>query len=881
MTEPQTTPFPTGQGRLWEIALAALYTLSGMTSLAFEVLWARMLSLQFGISIFGVVITVAAFMAGLGLGSLVGLRIQAHVARPLRWFAVLEAAVAGYALLLPWGFQGLDAFLAAAAFGVSLDLWYVLQGAALMCFMLLPATAMGIGFPLLLRAIRGSSLTLGRLYGVNAAGAALGALLPLYLLPAFGWIHAVQLVAAIGFLVSAGAAWLSTTSAALPAAAPAADTAPPVPRLSLIGYGIVGAAAIVLEIGWTRLFGMILLRTEYVLAIILAVYLLGIGLGSLIAHHLRHPRWLSLFPLVAALTAVASLWALPALSRWVEAASFSGLAAALCWQGLAVVLLTLPVTLILGAWLPLLSDRLGGAAGHGALLYGVNSLGAAAGGLLAGFVMIPWLGTTATIIAAALFLFMAGMIWAQRRAYWATVLLPLLLAWPVKDFPPISRLLPQAHGGSQDLYLYEDAMSITHVVEGSDGQRVLLSDLQRMDAASDPTSVALQKNQARLALLLKPDASSALFLGLGTGISASGALSLPALKISAVELSRGSIDAAGRWFGPVNGGVMAHIAVAQDDARRFLRTTPRHYDLIIGDVFHPDLVGRSALLSVQQFRRARARLSADGLFLQWLALNQFDQDALETVLRSFYAVFPKGALFMDGFRLALVGPRDEFPAVSDIVARYQALPATVQEEISGGEGIWTWLGRYWGAPRPAPGPVQDEWRPHIEYSLPHVRFQGGGQLKGLLTWLVAQRPPLQEAAQRLNIGTEQFAAFERGFVGTDLAARSWLARLNGRSDETYRLIRFAYQANPRDRWTGFALADAMMASLAQARRQGMNERQALTAVLKIRPDHVEALRRAWQLARQDGDSQAAAAYLARLHTLSPLDREVRGQRTED
>ncbi len=880
MTELPASPLPVSYGRFWAIALAALYTLSGMTSLAFEVLWARMLSLQFGVSIFGVVITVAAFMAGLGLGSLIGLRIQRRVARPLRWFAVLEAAVAGYALLLPWGFQGLDAFLAATAAGVSLDLWYVLQGGALMCFMLLPATAMGIGFPLLLRAIRGTSLTLGRIYGFNAAGAALGALLPLYLLPAFGWTHAVQVVAAVGFLVSVGAAWLSAVSAPL---TPDTEGAPlaPVPRLALIAYGIVGAAAIVLEIGWTRMFGMILLRTEYVLAIILAVYLLGIGLGSLIAHRLRHPRWLSLFPLVAALAAVATLWALPGLSRWVEAATFPSLASALWWQGLAVVVLTLPVTLILGAWLPLLSERLAGDGSHGALLYGVNSLGAAAGGLLAGFVMIPWLGTTATIIVAALLLFAGGMIWAQRRAYWAALLLPLLLAWPVRDFPPVSRLLPQAHGGSQDLYLYEDAMSITHVVERKDGQRVLLSDLQRMDAASDPTSVALQKNQARLALLLKPDAASALFLGLGTGISASGALPMPALEISAVELSRGSIDAAARWFGAVNGGVMEHIEVVQDDARRFLRTTAGHYDLIIGDVFHPDLVGRSALLSVQQFRRARARLSEDGLFLQWLALNQFDQDALETVLRSFYEVFPRGVLFMDGFRLALVGPRHELPAVSDIVARYQALPSAVREAISGGEGIWTWLGRYWGAPQPGPGPVQDEWRPHIEFSLPHVRFQGGGQLQGLLTWLVDRRLPLQEAAQRLGIPAQQFAAFERGFVATELAARSWLARLNGRNDETYRLIRFAYEANPRDRWAGFALADAMMASLPQARRRGMNQRQALAAILEIRPDHVEALRRAWQLAQKDGDRQAAAAYLTRLRALSPLDREVRGLRSED
>ena len=58
----------------WWWAVAILYCLSGLTSLAYEVLWARMLSMQFGVSIFGVVLTVAAFMIGLGLGSLAGVK---------------------------------------------------------------------------------------------------------------------------------------------------------------------------------------------------------------------------------------------------------------------------------------------------------------------------------------------------------------------------------------------------------------------------------------------------------------------------------------------------------------------------------------------------------------------------------------------------------------------------------------------------------------------------------------------------------------------------------------------------------------------------------------------------------------------------------------
>jgi len=52
------------------ILLLLVYGGTGITALAYEILWTRMLSLLFGISIFGVVLTVTAFMAGLGAGSL-------------------------------------------------------------------------------------------------------------------------------------------------------------------------------------------------------------------------------------------------------------------------------------------------------------------------------------------------------------------------------------------------------------------------------------------------------------------------------------------------------------------------------------------------------------------------------------------------------------------------------------------------------------------------------------------------------------------------------------------------------------------------------------------------------------------------------------------
>jgi len=83
------------------VALIVIYLLSGVTALAYEVLWVRMLSLQFGVSIFGVVATAVAFMAGLGTGSLYGAKKQPRLSAPVTLFAVLELGIASYALLLP------------------------------------------------------------------------------------------------------------------------------------------------------------------------------------------------------------------------------------------------------------------------------------------------------------------------------------------------------------------------------------------------------------------------------------------------------------------------------------------------------------------------------------------------------------------------------------------------------------------------------------------------------------------------------------------------------------------------------------------------------------------------------------------------------------
>jgi spermidine synthase len=838
-----------------------------------------MLSLQLGVSIFGVVVTVSAFMAGLGCGSLCGVLLMCRLRRPLVVFAALEAAVALFALATPDLFAYLGDWLARTGADLGVTSWYGIQGALAFLVLFVPALAMGAGFPLFLRVVAPGSVSLGSVYGINTLGGACGALLPLWLLPSLGWTNALYVVVSLGFAVALAALAFSVAlrSATIPAATDAAAESRRPTLLALLAYGGLGAGALMLEVGWTRLYGMILLRTEYVLAVILAVFLIGVALGSLAARRWRARAWLNILPAAAALAALVSLWLLPTLARWAESSEPTSLAAALFTQGLAITLLTAPTTVILGAWLPLLTRHLADDDSiAGAWLYGANSVGAAFGALLGGLVLVPWFGTAAVVVIGAALLLLCGLAWAPSRRSWLAAPLLLVAAFPVWQMPPVRTLLPAAQGTTRDLFVDEDALAITHVVEQLDGQRLLLADLRRMDASTDPTAVVVQQNQARLPLLLHPAPRSVLFLGLGTGISASGARGFPDLTGVAVEISEGAILAARQWFAPVNDGVMERLQVVRDDARRFLRTQPQSYDVIIGDLFHPDLVGRGNLLSVQQFARAKQRLGPDGVFVQWLALNQFDYESLSLVLRSFREVFPAAQLFVEGLRVAMVGPRSaSFNACVAVLSNLARLQEAAQLDVTAGEGPWTWLGRYWGTIPATSGPVQDEWWPQIEFRLPHARYGGAVDLRVVLENLLRQRPSVEEAAAQLHVPPDAGEIFERAFVASELAQRSLLATLNGRGAESQKLLRLAYGANPQDRWVGFSLADLMIAAVPEYAKQGSDTRRMLEGILAIRPDHVEALRALWRLEREAGKDVEASAYLQRIRALAPLDLEAK------
>ena len=845
------------------LSVLLLYFVSGAVGLSYEILWAKALSLLFGVSIFGVAISVSAFLAGLGVGAISAYKLSPVLTKPLFLLGLIECGVAIFSFVLPSILSWLDSSLLVS--GSGLFSWYAIQSIVTFSMLFFPATLLGFGFALLLKYFSSRDFSVGTIYGVNTFGGVVGVLLPLLLLPLFGWIVSLKLVAIFGFITGLAFILIGLRSGKIIAAINQENLLSTFRsnRMHVLAYSVVGFSSLVLQMAWTRFYGMIFLRTEYVLAVIISVFLLGIAMGSVLSRRLHYPPMARFFPFIIALFALLSLWLLPFISDLNAAQNYTSHFDALSSQAILLFAITFPTTFILGMWYPFLTRYLHFNAEQSVILYGFNSIGAGIGALTAVFLLLPLFDSARLIgISAALFL-LAGMVWLDANRSRLFSLGASCLCLIFAFLPSVGQLLPMQYESSSDIFFSENAIAATHVVEKRHGERVLLNDLQRMDASTDYSAVQAQRNQARLPYLLHRSPHSMLFLGLGTGITASGVIPVSDLDVDIVELSSGAIQAAGSYFEKANLGVMSTYNIIQDDARRYLRSSTKSYDVIVGDLFHPDLVGRGNLLSSQQFSRVRARLNNDGVFTQWLALNQFDVHSLQVVLRTFAGVFPENMLFIDGFRLALVGVNGPPPSYAEIVAKFD--DDSVVQALFDGETLLTWMGRYLGKMPVTEGVLQDDWFPVLEYWLPDLKFQKQFPMQAIFPYLFSSRPLAEEYVSRFKIPPAKQNNAMRTYVATEMLSQSILADLYGNSEKSFISLKQAFEANPMDRWVSFRVADELLTNPPSA----VEKAEYLDKVLEIRPDHIAALSEIRQIAVVDGDMEKVSAVEARIRLLDP------------
>ena len=219
------------------------------------------------------------------------------------------------------------------------------------------------------------------------------------------------------------------------------------------------------------------------------------------------------------------------------------------------------------------------------------------------------------------------------------------------------------------------------MVEDAAGVRRLRIDNRQQEGSS--ASGVADARQAFLPLLLHPAPQRALFLGLGTGVTASAAAEDSTVQVDVAELLPEVIRAAA-YFTPGAGGAAPDPALNPGpppgwraitaDARRFVRAAGPAYDVIVADNVHPARSGTGALYTVQHFQAVRARLAAGGVFCQWLPLHQLDLDTLRSIVQSFRAVYPGG--------WAMLATHSLDTPVLGLVARLGHRPGTAADTVA-------------------------------------------------------------------------------------------------------------------------------------------------------------------------------------------------------
>ncbi|GLH76067.1 hypothetical protein SSBR45G_09750 [Bradyrhizobium sp. SSBR45G] len=654
------------------LPMQLLIAASGLAGLGYEIVWTRQLALALGTEMMAVLGAIAGLFAGLALGAFVLDGRIRRAARPHRVYAVLEAVIGlwgvGAIWLLPASGRALAPLLGTAP--SPLLLWSA--SFLLPTLVLLPATvAMGgtlTALERMMAAARSHDAVSAGVYGANTAGAVAGTLLSTFVaIPASGLATTLLCLAAVNAACALAALRLGRALPARPRAGDRRSAGTPGLRLTgtLFVTGLIGIAFEVLVV---RLAAQMMQDTVFSFACLLAAYLLGTAAGGLIWQRLAR-RGLARNTALLAGTALACLGTAllaPVMAAAAERVASLGVAGEL---GVALLLFLLP-SMAMGALFGALMQEVRDINGSVGWAVGINSLGAAIAPLLAAQLLIPALGSWKALVLVALgYLLLlppgcAALCWALLPGLLGLV----LIAGPA---PTLVKVPP----GGKLLALREGPMATASVVDDASGARYLeVNGHFRMGGTS---SVRSDFRQAMLPLLLHPSPRNALFLGVGTGATVLGGAQMPGLDVRAVELSA-EVVALLPWFdNPAAKQTMPPVAIA--DARRFVVADDGHYDVVVADLFHPALDGSGALYTREHFDAVRRRLSDDGVFCQWLPLYQLDAPSLRAIIRSFLAIFPDGAAWLNHYSvrtpmLALIGARSPRPVDPERLAARLADP---------------------------------------------------------------------------------------------------------------------------------------------------------------------------------------------------------------
>ena len=686
-------------GCMHRTAIHLLFFLSGASGLVYQVAWVRQFGLIFGNTVHSAALVTSVFMGGLGIGAwAAGRWADRRRSDALRAYGLVELGIAAFALGLALALPHLSGVVAGLSTYATLDNgWYTLSITSRLSHLAIavagmapPAILMGATLTLLSRHLIGTAAEagwrMGLLYGVNTAGAALGALLTdLALVPLLG-LFGTQLLAVCGNLLAGGVALSLSGAPEIPA------PEGPKPQFSgvWIALFIAGTAAMGIEMAWFRFLSGALGPYRAVYSMLLAIMLVGLAVGAALAGqtHRRFGRPALLFALAQAIFAITALWGLATFDPEGVLRRQLGIAQAFLdagplWRqvllhrvnGVTIGLLVFVPSVAMGAAFPLgnalaqdAADRIGQRVGQ---LYLATTLGNVTGSLLAGFVLLPTIGLQQTVLLLAVFAVLAPM----PLLRWQAVGPPMfagLLAAGIFGLLPADHLLwktfPANRAKDEGVLAIREGLEQIIVVTGDqEVGPVRLWTTGHPMTSTTPHAQRYMRLLSHLPLLSQEDPKRALVIAFGAGNSLHAASLHPLDELHVADLSKDILELA-PLFRHANRDVLTdpRVSVFVNDGRHHLHMQPPgHYDLITLEPPPLAATGVSSLYTREFYALAKSRLSEGGALTQWLPAYQVPEPVVRALVRSFVDVFDDAILLVgSGRELILmggVGPLD--PAV--------------------------------------------------------------------------------------------------------------------------------------------------------------------------------------------------------------------------
>lgn len=729
--------------------LLLLFVGSGCAALIYEIVWFQLLQLVIGSSAVSLGVLLGTFMGGMCLGSLLLPRLVPAQRHPLRVYALLEAGIGVLGLAVLLGLPYVARFyVAVVGHGVT----NILMRGGLCALCLLPPTLlMGATLPAISRWVqttpRGVSW-LGFFYGGNIAGAVFGCLFAgFYLLRVHDMSTATFVAASINGVITFAALGLATKAPARAKNGEAdLEGGRSAPGSSWVYFAIAmsGACALGAEVVWTRLLSLLLGGTVYTFSIILAVFLVGLGLGSSLGAFWgrvsTRPR-LALGCCQLFLT-VGIVWTAFMLARslpyWPVNPSLSRspwfnfqLDLARCFWAI------LPATVLWGASFPLALAAVaspGQDPGHMVgRVYAANTVGAIVGAVGTSVFLIGWTGTQLTqqvliltSAAAACLMFAPSFVsssstvravsadgpqtadpdsateaagtpsWLHTGKVWALVAIALGGA-VASSVPPIpwklvafGRYLPTYNDDRKVLYLGEGMNASVAVTEMDDGVRNFHIS-GKVEASTDPQDMRLQRMLGHIPALFHPNPRSVLIVGCGAGVTAGSFAVYPGIeRIVICELEPLIPRSVTPFFRKENYNVVndPRVRVIFDDARHYVLTTKEKFDIITSDPIHPWVKGAATLYTKEYFEICRQHLNPGGLITQWVPLYESNEGVVQSELATFFSVFPEATIWSNdengqGYDTVVLGSAGPLQINVDLLRRKMGENSALAQSLRG------------------------------------------------------------------------------------------------------------------------------------------------------------------------------------------------------